>query len=426
MDIICASLDLFAAAIIGILLIGAFLKDDHPKPFGKMIIWLLVGHFIGLLSDSVLWFWHPARFPQVSIDTAIAIQKIALFLAYSMLSCMTIIYTQCVVNYLKEKTTVSKRIVPCITFLCIAAILFWTISIFNGMFFTFDEEGIFVTTKWYPLTQIIIGLLLCVDVGLILKHHKTIGWNNAMPLLFYIILPIIGFFLSFWLDVIPVYIAATLSMLLMFIVFHLEQDKQLRKQEELLIQSRISIMLTQIQPHFLYNALTAICGLCDENPKEAKKVTAEFADYLRHNLDSLSQNIPVYFEEELRHTMIYLEIEKRRFEERLNIVYEVSVTQFRLPTLTIQPIVENAVKHGITKKKEGGTITISTEEKEDCYIVVISDDGVGYDVDAKQQDHQTHIGIENVRHRLYSICQGTLDIVSEVGVGTTSTIKIPK
>ena len=165
-----------------------------------------------------------------------------------------------------------------------------------------------------------IGFLLCVDVFLIWKHRRALGWYNAIPLLLYILLPIGGFFLSFWWDVIPVYIAATLSMLLMFIVFHLEQDKQLREQERQFTQSRVSIMLSQIQPHFLYNTLTAICGLCDENPKEAQKVTAEFANYLRHNLDSLTQSTPVPFENELRHTKVYLRIEQRRFGHRLNIV----------------------------------------------------------------------------------------------------------
>ncbi|MEG1947197.1 MAG: histidine kinase, partial [Lachnospiraceae bacterium] len=193
-----------------------------------------------------------------------------------------------------------------------------------------------------------------------------------------------------------------------------------------LLQSRISIMLSQIQPHFLYNTLTAICGLCDENPKEAKKVTAEFADYLRHNLESLTQSTPVPFEDELLHTKVYLGIEKKRFEEKLNIVYDIANIDFRIPALTIQPIVENAVKHGVTRKKSGGTVTISTSEQENCYEIIITDDGVGFDVNEPLTAPDTHVGIENVRCRLWSICHGTLDIKSEVGIGTTAIIRIPK
>ncbi|MHA9737662.1 sensor histidine kinase [Robinsoniella peoriensis] len=426
MELIYASLDLFAAAIIGVLLIGSFFKGDHPKPFGKKIILLLVGHLVGLLCDSILWFWEPERYPAMDISAAIVVQKTVLFLAYSVLAAMTVIYTDCLVKFIEEKAKCSKRIVPCITVICIMAVVLWTISLFNGMFFTFDEKGMFVSTKLYWVTQVTIGFLLCVDVFLIWKHRRALGWYNAIPLLLYILLPIGGFFLSFWWDVIPVYIAATLSMLLMFIVFHLEQDKQLREQERQFTQSRVSIMLSQIQPHFLYNTLTAICGLCDENPKEAQKVTAEFANYLRHNLDSLTQSTPVPFEDELRHTKVYLRIEQRRFGHRLNIVYDIAVSNFRVPALTIQPIVENAVKHGVTKIKTGGTVTIITKEREDCYEIIVDDDGFGFDIDNVQTDSDTHIGIKNVRYRLWSICHGTLTITSKPGVGTVSTIRIPK
>lgn len=426
MELIYASLDLFAAEIIGVLLIGSFFKGDHPKPFGKKIILLLVGHLVGLLCDSILWFWEPERYPAMDISAAIVVQKTVLFLAYSVLAAMTVIYTDCLVKFIEEKAKCSKRIVPCITVICIMAVVLWTISLFNGMFFTFDEKGMFVSTKLYWVTQVTIGFLLCVDVFLIWKHRRALGWYNAIPLLLYILLPIGGFFLSFWWDVIPVYIAATLSMLLMFIVFHLEQDKQLREQERQFTQSRVSIMLSQIQPHFLYNTLTAICGLCDENPKEAQKVTAEFANYLRHNLDSLTQSTPVPFEDELRHTKVYLRIEQRRFGHRLNIVYDIAVSNFRVPALTIQPIVENAVKHGVTKIKTGGTVTIITKEREDCYEIIVDDDGFGFDIDNVQTDSDTHIGIKNVRYRLWSICHGTLTITSKPGVGTVSTIRIPK
>ncbi|MEG1136787.1 MAG: ATP-binding protein, partial [Anaerovoracaceae bacterium] len=90
------------------------------------------------------------------------------------------------------------------------------------------------------------------------------------------------------------------------------------------------------------------------------------------------------------------------------------------------PIVENAVKHGVTRKKSGGTVTLSTRELEDCYEIIIADDGVGFDVNEPLTDPYTHVGIENVRCRLWSICRGTLNIKSTVGDGTTAIIKIPR
>ncbi|MEG2814145.1 MAG: hypothetical protein RSA79_06050, partial [Oscillospiraceae bacterium] len=204
MELISASLDLFAAAIIGVLLIGTAFKRDHPKPFGRKIILLLVGHMVGLLCDSALWFWNPKLFPFVSITTAIVVEKVVLLIAYCVFAGMTIIYTYCIVKYIEQKAHVSKYIVPFATVVSIVAVVLWAISIFNGMFFTFDENGMFVTTRFYWLTQGIIGLLLCMDMVLILKHHKAMGWRNAIPLLLYILLPVIGFFMSFWWDVTPV------------------------------------------------------------------------------------------------------------------------------------------------------------------------------------------------------------------------------
>lgn len=207
---------------------------------------------------------------------------------------------------------------------------------------------------------------------------------------------------------------------------NLQLGEQLQEKEQQLLQSRISILLSQIQPHFLYNTLTVICGLCDENPKEAKKVTAEFADYLRHNLDTLSQRIPVPFSDELQHTKLYLNIEKKRFEEKLRIVYDIKTEGFCIPSLTVQPLVENAVKHGVIKRKGGGTVTIKTHRLEEYFEITIADDGVGFDPSKPLSEQETHIGIENVRDRLWSMCQGTLTIESTMGVGTTAVIRIPK
>ncbi|MEG2687211.1 MAG: histidine kinase [Christensenellaceae bacterium] len=207
---------------------------------------------------------------------------------------------------------------------------------------------------------------------------------------------------------------------------NMKLDKQLQLQQQQLLQSRISILLSQIQPHFLYNTLTVICGLCDENPKEAKKVTAEFADYLRHNLDTLNQCASVPFADELRHIKVYLYIEKKRFESKLQVVYDIKTDEFRIPSLTVQPLVENAVKHGVLRRKNGGVITISTQNLDGWYEITIADDGVGFDVNQPQAEPNTHIGIQNVRDRLWSLCKGTLTINSEVGTGTKAVIKIPK
>ena len=114
------------------------------------------------------------------------------------------------------------------------------------------------------------------------------------------------------------------------------------------------------------------------------------------------------------------------YGKALNVVYDIQVTDFKLPVLTLQAIVENAVRHGIGKREGGGSLTISTSETDNDYLVFVSDDGQGFNYEEAVNDGQQHIGIKNVRERLNTQCSGALEIKSQIGKGTTVTIKIPK
>jgi sensor histidine kinase YesM len=204
----------------------------------------------------------------------------------------------------------------------------------------------------------------------------------------------------------------------------IEAEKQ--AMELKLQESQISIMLSQIQPHFLYNTLNSIYQLCETNPMRARSMVNFFAEYLRNNLSTLEEPGLISFETELSHIKTYLEIEKIRFEDTLEIEYDIKCDDFFLPVLTVQPIVENAVKHGTSKKRGGGKVVISTEEDENNYIVKVSDTGCGFDPSVSKNDGKSHVGIENVRQRLSNMCDGSLTIESELGVGTLAIIRIPK
>ena len=204
----------------------------------------------------------------------------------------------------------------------------------------------------------------------------------------------------------------------------IEAEKQ--AMELKLQESQISIMLSQIQPHFLYNTLNSIYQLCETNPMRARSMVNSFSEYLRNNLSSLEEQGLITFETELSHINTYLDIEKIRFEDTLEIELDIKCVDFFLPVLTVQPIVENAVKHGTSKKRGGGRVTISTEENAESYIIKVADTGCGFDPSKPKNDGKRHVGIENVRQRLSNMCAGTLTIESQVGEGTLATIKIPK
>ena len=190
--------------------------------------------------------------------------------------------------------------------------------------------------------------------------------------------------------------------------------------------SRMAIMLSQIQPHFLYNALCVIQDLCHGKAPEAEQATIAFSRFLRGNLDSLNAVRPIPFSEEIGHTQYYLTLEKMRFGARLHVEYDLRIEAFLLPAMTLQPIVENAVRYGVMQREEGGTVRISSEERANGYAVTVQDDGVGFDPSQKHADGRTHVGIDNVRQRLREMCGGELTIISTPGKGTTATIFLPK
>lgn len=198
--------------------------------------------------------------------------------------------------------------------------------------------------------------------------------------------------------------------------------------EKRLLESNVAIMLSQIHPHFLYNSIASIQMLCRKDPLMAEQALGQFADFLRGNMDSLKSSSRIPFEQELKHVKAYLSLEKIRFGDMLQVEYDIGSMDFTVPPLSIQPLVENASKHGVGEKEGGGTIWIRTREEASCYRITICDDGVGFDMDAvlTGKDNKTHVGIENVREHIETQCGGKMEIVSKLSEGTTITIKIPK
>ena len=197
------------------------------------------------------------------------------------------------------------------------------------------------------------------------------------------------------------------------------------KLEKELEDSRIAIMLSQIKPHFLYNVLNTIYHLYRKEPETAQEAVSSFAEYLRCNMLSIEKNQPIPFSEEYQHIQTYLSLEQIRFRGKLDVVYDVKVTDFKVPPLTVEPLVENAVKHGVTKKRGGGSVTISTCRTYEGVQITIRDTGIGFDPDHYMDDGKPHMGIRNVRHRLQHMVDGSLSVTSSEN-GTIAVVTIPE
>ena len=201
------------------------------------------------------------------------------------------------------------------------------------------------------------------------------------------------------------------------------REKLLRKQEEELRDAKIRTMINQIRPHFIYNTLVSIYALCEDDPKRAMTVVQNFTTYLQANFTALTAKELIAFPVELENTRAYIAVEEMLFEGKLFIAYDIGFTAFRLPPMTLQPVVENAVKYGVGKGAPSEHILIRTRVSANAAVISIEDNGPGFDPEAVSGDD--HIGLQNVRERLAMMCGGTMDVHSMPGMGTVVTIKIP-
>ena len=206
-----------------------------------------------------------------------------------------------------------------------------------------------------------------------------------------------------------------------YIWLHLQFVRE--HEQALMAEQRIRIMMSQIQPHFLYNTLSTIQALCRIDPEQAFDTTEKFGKYLRQNIDSLSRTDMIPFDKELEHTQVYADIEKIRFPN-IDVTYDIQDNEFMLPALSIQPLVENAIRHGV-RIRDDGLVQVKTKRVEDYHVIRIIDNGKGFDVEKARQQDNTHIGLRNVKERLEKMCSADFRVQSSPGSGTRITIRIP-
>lgn len=308
------------------------------------------------------------------------------------------------------------------------------ILLFNrkfGFLFWIDEAGIYHREKFFPLSWVGPVLLLVACGILILQQKLPVSWKLVH--LSYPILPLVIYpFQVIHEKMMPLNIGITLALLLMYCVNYMDRRKVLLQQKEMLaiqqkemLEMEIQLMISQIQPHFLYNTIAMIRGLCREDAAAAADSLGYLSSFLRGSLHMMQRTDCVTISEELKLVEAYMYLEQKRFGDRLEYIEDIEDVEFELPALTIEPLLENAVHHGIEEKEEGGMVLLEVTEDALYNIIRISDDGAGFDTTAPI-DTKKHIGMTNVKERLWKMCRGTLQFESTVGEGTIATIRIPK
>ena len=218
---------------------------------------------------------------------------------------------------------------------------------------------------------------------------------------------------------------STLSMF--FIILHDQAEQNMRQQQKIAHQ-RSSIMILQMRPHFIYNTMMSIYYLCKQDPDLAQQVTLDFTTYLRRNFTALASEEPIPFSEELEHTRTYLAVEQAQFDDMLFIDYDTPHVDFRLPPLTLQPIAENAVKHGMNPDSAPLRIRITTRRTGSGSEIIVEDNGPGFDPEdgfKPTDDSEPHVALKNIRERLEIMCNGKMTIVPREGGGTLVRVTIP-
>ncbi|NYD43617.1 sensor histidine kinase [Nocardioides panaciterrulae] len=200
-----------------------------------------------------------------------------------------------------------------------------------------------------------------------------------------------------------------------------------------LAEAELRALRAQISPHFIYNSLTAIASFVRTDPVRARELLLDFADFARYSFQRLGEYTTL--EEELRSIERYLVLEQARFGDRLRVTLRIApeVLPVSVPVLSLQPLVENAVRHGLAGKAEGGSITILAEDADREAVISIEDDGVGESPDRVRRAlagdaSLDSVGLGNVDERLRSAFGDDYGLVVETapGAGTKVTVRVPK
>ena len=415
----------FSVLVTLFLLIGSVTDVNRTRTFMKHFIILLISNLFMQLGEAGIWFFG-------GVPENVTVLKVSALMSFVFSYVLIASYTYCLLYFVREKKTVSLLPGHIIAGVCCFFIILSIVSFFNGIFFSYDACGNFVYGPLYGLVRVFDLIGIIWEILFVLRYKKILNLRVTLFLITFTVLPIAAMSLQFLWDPTPEYLATTLSLVVIYILFHgeianrlIENEKQLAKAEKQLYESRISVMLSQIQPHFLYNSLNAIRGLCRKDPEQAREAIGSFAEYLRGNMDSLNKREPIPFIRELSHIENYLKLEKFRFGDELKVNYDIKEKNFFIPALSVQPLVENAVKHGICEKENGGTLTLKTYRDGEYIVIEVSDDGIGFDAEKliSEDKERSHIGIQNTRERLKQMIGASLTIESLPGKGTVAKIR---
>ena len=415
------ALDIFCIILSTLPIFYLVSNHRYRQKLNQFFLGACISNTVMIAGDLPDWIFPTiASFPERIILSA------ATALYYAASAFVLYFFIRYIMEYLQLTGRAKKVCLIYAMVLCGIQIVFALISPFTGSIFYVTADGyqrgpLFLISQFVPLFCYLLFMAL-----IIIYRGKLLRREVIFFLLYIFISLGCGAVQMAMRGIAIVNAGVTIATLIILMNVQFEHEVTMKEQDRELAEHRIDIMLSQIQPHFLYNSLGAIYHLCESDPRTARKAIKNFSEFLRGNMESLKSREPIAFEAELNHAANYLYLEQQRFGDKLQVIYQITTEDFLIPPLTLQPLVENAVQHGVLNRRNGGTIVIRTEKTDECAVVMVFDNGVGMEKAKGIQSlgDRAHIGISNVRSRLKEMMGGSLDIESS-GEGTTAIIRIP-
>ena len=294
---------------------------------------------------------------------------------------------------------------------------------FSTAIYTIDSAGVYERGPWYSLLLMPPAMILVLNLWGVFHRWAKLGRKQRTALLVYLAVPLLCTVIQmFFYGLLTIALGTVAAALVMFLVLLSDQQETFIRQTEENARREFDIRILQMRPHFIYSALASIYYITQEEPKRGLQAILDLSVYLRKVFEFVTKREPIPFEEELEHTRAYLAIEQARFEDKLNVTFDTPHTGFCLPPLTLQPIVENAVKHGMDPEIERLNVLIRTRKADGGSEIIVEDDGADF---IPHDDAEEGVGLASTRLRLERMCGGTLDISLREGGGAVATLRIP-
>ena len=299
------------------------------------------------------------------------------------------------------------------------------IAQFTTFFYYVTPDNQYIRGSWHSIMVAPVFTMMFINLSAVIRRRNKLSTKYFIVFMIHLLSLQITLFISgmITVTVLLVTLGVCISALSMFAIILYDQIESYVGQQREIAHQRASIMVLQMRPHFIYNAMMSIYYLCAQDPQKAQQVTLDFTTYLRKNFTAIASENTVPFSDELEHTRAYLAVEQVQFEDSLFVEYDTPHKEFRLPPLTLQPIVENAVKHGMDPEYAPLCISIRTREINSGSEIIVEDNGPGFA--PADDDCEPHIALANIRQRLEMMCGGKLTIRPRKGGGTVVNVTIP-